>query len=270
MNYNIFKVLDMPTDEDENMKNNIQIELNYSDILQNKLKKTISNNSLNSLIIGKTYVEPTILENINLEKYFSKNDIENAIKNNYELKITDKGLYSISKYDDAEWITQIITNFLKSNNINSLNESIIDGTAGIGGDTISFSKYFKKTISVEINKIHFDVLNNNLKALSINNVKLFCNNFLDILEDLKKESDILFFDPPWGGRSYKNYNYYNLKIGKYQLYEAINILYNHNFKYVILKAPFNLNISMIHNNILYDNIVIRNSKNRNMILIIFY
>ena len=179
-------------------------------------------------------------------------------------------MYSITKYYDAEWISNIIIDFLKIYNINTYNVNIIDATSGIGGNTISFSKYFLKVYSIEINNIHYNVLNSNLEALSINNVITYNNNFLDIIYDIKNKSNIFFFDPPWGGKIYKNYNYFNLKIGKLQLYTVINILYENNFKYVILKAPFNLNISILHNNIKYKNMNIHNCSKNNMILIIFY
>jgi len=62
----------------------------------------------NSETKNYVYIEPIILENINLDKYFCRKDIDIAKRNNKTLKITDKGLYSITKYDDAEWISNII------------------------------------------------------------------------------------------------------------------------------------------------------------------
>lgn len=218
----------------------------------------------------KKYMEPTILQNICIDKYFTKEDIEQSIINNIKLKITDKGLYSISKYQDAKWISEIINNFLKSKNVNINDQSIIDSTAGIGGNTISFSKYFKKVYAVEINNIHYDVLINNLEALSINNVETFFNNFLHIIDNISLKSNIFFLDPPWGGKSYKNFKYFNLKIGKLQIYSVINLLYDKNLKYVVLKAPFNLNLSPIYANIKYENMNVHTNLKKNMIICIFY
>lgn len=218
----------------------------------------------------KKYMEPTILQNICIDKYFTKEDIEQSIINNIKLKITDKGLYSISKYQDAKWISEIINNFLKGENVNIKNETIIDSTAGIGGNTISFSKYFKKVYAVEINNIHYDVLINNLEALSINNVETFFNNFLHIIDNISLKSNIFFLDPPWGGKSYKNFKYFNLKIGKLQIYSVINLLYDKNLKYVVLKAPFNLNLSPIYANIKYENMNVHTNLKKNMVICIFY
>lgn len=218
----------------------------------------------------KKYMEPTILQNICIDKYFTKEDVDKSIINNIKLKITDKGLYSISKYQDAKWISEIINNFLKSKNVNINDQSIIDSTAGIGGNTISFSKYFKKVYAVEINNIHYDVLINNLEALSINNVETFFNNFLHIIDNISLKSNIFFLDPPWGGKSYKNFKYFNLKIGKLQIYSIINLLYDKNLKYVILKAPFNLNLSPIYANIKYENMNVHTNLKKNMVICIFY
>jgi 16S rRNA G966 N2-methylase RsmD len=217
----------------------------------------------------KKYMEPTILQNINLEKYFAKEDIDKALFNKKVLKITDKGLYSISKYYDAKWISDIIIKFLTSENIDYSSENIIDGTAGIGGNTINFCKYFKFVYAIEINNVHFNVLNNNLDALSIKNVTSYMDNFLNIL-DITNNSNIYFLDPPWGGKSYKNYKYFNLKIGKLPIYNIINILYDKKIKYVILKAPVNLNLSSIYENIKYENMNIFSNKKKSMILCIFY
>ena len=217
----------------------------------------------------KKYMEPTILQNINLEKYFAREDIDKALSNKKVLKITDKGLYSISKYYDAKWISDIIIKFLISENVDYSSENIIDGTSGIGGNTINFSKYFKFVYAIEINNVHFNVLNNNLEALSIKNVATYMDNFLNILNEVNN-SNIYFLDPPWGGKSYKNYKYFNLKIGKLPIYNIINILYDQKIKYVILKAPVNLNLSSIYENIKYENMSVFTNKKKSMILCIFY
>ena len=59
---------------------------------------------------------------------------------NYEkLQYDNEGLYSITNYKEADIISSIIkNNFISNNNI-----KIYDGTGGLGGNTISFSKHFK-------------------------------------------------------------------------------------------------------------------------------
>ena len=221
-------------------------------------------------IFEKKYMEPTVIQNINFDKYFTREDIEKSLLNNKILKITDKGLYSISKHQDAKWISDIIKKFLKNENINIYNSSIIDATAGIGGNTISFSKYFSKVYSIEINNIHYNVLNNNIEALSINNVTTFLDSFLNLLDKISNKSNIFFLDPPWGGKNYKNFKYFNLKIGKLSIYTILNMLFDKKYKYVILKAPYNLNLSPIYANIKYENMCVQSNYKKNMIICIFY
>jgi 16S rRNA G966 N2-methylase RsmD len=255
----------------DDKSNNLSENLVNPVIKEHDIEEDNDNNSLSSNDYKKKFLEPFIIENINLEKFFLKSDLEIAKKNNKKLKITDKGLYSISKYSDAYWITNIISEFLTSFiKVNLEDISIIDGTAGIGGNTISFAKYFKKVYSIEINNTHYEVLKNNIDALNIINVETYLNNFLHVIENLSQNSNIFFFDPPWGGKNYKNFKYFNLKIGKLQLNDVINILYAKKYKYVILKAPYNLNISSLLDNIKYENMNIHKNYKKNMILIIFH
>jgi 16S rRNA G966 N2-methylase RsmD len=230
----------------------------------------LSNISEEELTPIKIYTDPVILNNINLEKFFDKKDIELSIINKKNLKITDKGLYSISKYYDAQWITDRVIDFLKNKNIDPLDVNIIDGTAGIGGNSINFSKYFSKVLSIEINNIHYEVLKNNIDALNIHNIQIYLANFLNIIDSIKDDSNIFFFDPPWGGNCYKNFKYFNLKIGKLEINDVINILYDKNIKYTILKAPHNLNLSTLYSNIKYENMIVHRNIKQSMILIIFY
>ena len=266
----------------ELLKTNIYENLNYyNEIIEeqdeeNNSKTDFENENDENIItieynnFEKKYMEPTVIQNINFDKYFTKEDIEKSLLNNKILKITDKGLYSISKHQDAKWISDIIKKFLKNENINVHTSSIIDATAGIGGNTISFSKYFSKVYSIEINSIHYNVLNNNIEALSINNVTTFLDSFLNILDKISNKSNIFFLDPPWGGKNYKNFKYFNLKIGKLSIYTILNMLFDKKYKYVILKAPYNLNLSPIYANIKYENMCVQSNFKKNMIICIFY
>jgi tRNA/tmRNA/rRNA uracil-C5-methylase (TrmA/RlmC/RlmD family) len=217
----------------------------------------------------KKYVKPKILNHVILENFFSDEDIKTSILNNKKLQITDKGLYSISRDEDAKWITNIILNFIRNKDLDNPPLNIIDSTAGIGGNTIHFSKYFNKVKAIEINSVHYEVLKNNIDALNIKNVELCFDNFMNQLKNEKKDS-IFFLDPPWGGKSYKSFKYFCLKIGKLPLHSVLNILYENNYKYVVLKAPYNLNISLLVDNVNYENMNVYKSKKKNMLIVIFY
>ncbi len=217
----------------------------------------------------KKYVEPKILDNVIWQYYFCKEDIDKVRENNKSLKMTDKGLYSISKPEDAKWIGDIIKKFIYDQEGRpSTNFTIMDATAGMGGNTISFSKFFEKVISIEINQIHFQVLKNNIDAIGCQNVDLRLDNFVHTLMKFPKLCDVVFIDPPWGGRGYKNFRYFSLKLGKTPIQYTINLIHSLKYPYVVLKAPYNLNISNILTDVNYKNIQI--FKNKNMILCIFY
>ena len=51
---------------------------------------------------------------------------------------------------------------LKSNKLSKL--SITDATACIGGNTISFGKYFSNVISIELEEYNFKILEHNIKV----------------------------------------------------------------------------------------------------------
>ena len=78
--------------------------------------------------------------------------------NSKDLGYDNEGLWSITLPQDADTISQIILNESNSD------ITIFDGTAGLGGNTISFAKYFKNVIAVEMNKDRFMLLQNNIKC----------------------------------------------------------------------------------------------------------
>jgi 16S rRNA G966 N2-methylase RsmD len=235
----------------------------------NNNDKNIYKLSYEKSVYEKYYVDPIILNNVDLNIYFDKNDIDlvkiynHLYKTQCVLKITDKGLYSISKPQDAEWITNEIKSTFPQIN------QIIDGTAGIGGNVISFSRNFDTVIGVELNKVHYDILENNIKALRLDNVNIYNDNILDYYKEiLNKEHVIFFMDPPWGGKRYKNFKNFILKIGKYCIHEFVEELYKEGYKYIVLKAPLNLNVNLLINNISYKNIKV--VKHINMLLLLIY
>ncbi len=74
------------------------------------------------------------------------------------------------------------------------NKVIWDMFAGIGADSIYFSKYSKSVISTEINKTTYQHLCDNIDTFN-------CNNITTINSDcclIDNGADLVFFDPPWG------------------------------------------------------------------------
>ncbi len=74
---------------------------------------------------------------------------------------------------------------------------LVEIGAGIGGQTIAFSRKCKKVIAVELNKERAGILNQNLKKLHIKNVEVINGDALNksILQKIAKENpEIVFVD----------------------------------------------------------------------------
>lgn len=158
------------------------------------------------------------------------------------LVITQEGEYSITRPYEAKQIINILSKYLPKKS------TIIDGTASCGGDTISLALHFENIIAVELNKDNCDCLKNNLKAYNLSNqVNVICpKSIYDVVEN--NNFDMLFLDPPWGGRSYFREQTLNLYLCKtstefekdcseniYKLFESFPD------KYFVLKTPTNFN-----------------------------
>jgi len=164
-----------------------------------------------------------------MNKFFPFNENFNKLK--YDIE----GLWSITLPNDADIISNIVFN-----NINDNNKIIIDAMASIGGNTISFSKFFKNIISIEINEKRYNILKNNLECYNIYNVILINDNCIN---KLNIDYDIIFFDPPWGGPGYKSKKKINIKIDDYTLYDIIKIIKNKNKNILIyFKLPYNYDV----------------------------
>ena len=83
-------------------------------------------------------------------------------KINYEnLLITNVGLYSITKWTDSDAISKLILKNIKMKDV-----TITDGTSGIGGNVLSFCKFFEYVNAVEFSSVHYKVLLNNINVLT--------------------------------------------------------------------------------------------------------
>lgn len=169
------------------------------------------------------------------------------------LKYDSEGIWSISLPQEAD----LITNIIKKNTIKY--NKIFDGTGGIGGNVISFSKNFNLVITCEINEERFEILENNINMYSINNVRSIHGDCLNNLES-HKDVDAYFFDPPWGGPEYKFNTKTTIKLGEYKLIYIVKKIRLFNNSPIFIKLPsnydldefsqFNYNINKIKNYLL--------------------
>ena len=93
--------------------------------------------------------------------------------------------------------------------------TITDGTACIGGDTLSFSREFKSVNAIEFDKTRYEYLKHNMKLFNCNNITFYNDDYLNLYKSLKQ--DVIFLDPPWGGPDYKNKKSLTLALGNMKL-----------------------------------------------------
>lgn len=151
-----------------------------------------------------------------------------------QLKYDQEGLWSITYPKDAEYISNLIKSEIGKDS------TIVDATAGIGGNTISFSKHFAHVVSIELSSSRFELLSNNVQVYKLSNVSLINGN---CLEHLNGDYNGYFFDPPWGGPDYKYANETKIKLGEFTLEEVVHKIKNSNDKPIFIKLPFNYNLT---------------------------
>jgi len=243
--------------------------------INNEITKLNNSNDTINNTINEEKDKLYIIHNFNPSIYFLNEDIYIAKQNDKKLLITNIGKYSITKPLQGKWIKSVLIDFFKAKKLNTKFLSIIDANAGIGGDTIYFSKYFQHIHSIEKNNMHFEVLKNNIQAIQLKNVFLYEGNFMNIIHEKKnnllQSKNILYMDPPWGGPDYKKQKFIDLDIeldepNEKKLHVVINALYQY-FNVIFLKAPINIIIDKP--SFLYKNIFFKNDPDRKILLIIF-
>lgn len=149
-----------------------------------------------------------------------------------ELKLSNIGIYSMTKYKMARKICKII---IKLNNTRKL--IITDALGNVGGMTILLAKYFKFVNTCEIINLHSNIIKNNLKVYNYDKkVNVINDDYFNIMFKIKQ--DIIFFDPPWGGLDYKNKDGLILQINNVNIWCIINSLLKY-AKYIFVLIPYN-------------------------------
>jgi len=97
--------------------------------------------------------------------------------------------YSVTDARTASQQTVVLKTFATPGSI------ITDGTACVGGNTISFGRSFRKVNAVEINEERFGMLRKNCLVLRLDQkVKLVNGDYSKIHQELNQ--DVVFLDPP--------------------------------------------------------------------------
>lgn len=157
-------------------------------------------------------------------------------------------IYSITPAEYAEKITkklELICEKVFNKSIKKL--TITEMTACIGGNVISFAKNFGGVNAIELSEERYNCLKQNLKLFNLTrNVRTICGDSL--VEVANIQQDIVFFDIPWGGRSYKFKEKINLYISKIPSYHACNLVKDY-CKMIVMKIPNNFNLIKFQNNV---------------------
>ena len=114
-------------------------------------------------------------------------------ENYNNLRYDQEGLWSITHPNQADEISELILNhYTSKHKTDTSNIKIMDATAGIGGNLLSFSKYFGSVYGIELDKDRFDILSNNIDIYNFQNIKIFQGNCMEYLVNSKNiKSDII-------------------------------------------------------------------------------
>lgn len=167
-------------------------------------------------------------------KYITFSSVAEIIIDIIANALTDFPDVSSNKIAKKDWMNM-------SNKQKMSNLVITDITAGVGGNTLTFAKYFKFVNAIEINTLRYNYLENNVRVYDYNNVKCYNMDLIDaVVKNDTIVQDLIFFDPPWGGSKYKLSENLRISIDKYTIEKICHKLLKkkHN-KMIILKLPTN-------------------------------
>jgi predicted RNA methylase len=124
---------------------------------------------------------------------------------------------------------------------------IIDATANVGVDSIHFAANTEADIvAVELEKPEFDALSANIKKFDYENrITPSHASIYDIVNlaiKAKETSDMIYFDPPWGGSDYKNAgpDSLMLKLDDNPISDIVKRIAKYDIaKYIAIKVPNN-------------------------------
>lgn len=167
-----------------------------------------------------------------------------------EPMIDEESMSYITTPNTSQKIVSIITKYLKKYK-DPKYSTIVDATGGVGGDTITFSNIFETVVSIELNSKRFSFLNNNIETYRLKNVIMINGDSTNIIPKLSNV-DVVYIDPPWGGKSYKTEKDLRLKLGNLSLETVIiKFLLNSalNIYLLVVKLPKNYDLNFFYEKI---------------------
>jgi hypothetical protein len=190
--------------------------------------------------------------------------------------LDDVALFSVTAAPVADDMTRRLLRHL------SPHATVIDGTACVGGNTLSFARSFRRVIACEIALSRARLLRANVETLGFPTLGGMCETSKDVDEVLESSAskgvvvfhgaveDLLlgaseaslgqglFLDPPWGGPEYKTLKSLSLFLGETPVSRLVaNVARGaikqratgrgplRQLQVICLKGPFNLNVQEI-------------------------
>lgn len=161
-----------------------------------------------------------------------------------QMKIDKAGQYMMSDAKDSE---AIATEISKLPGLESKKIRITDACAGVGGNTLQFIFHtrFESVVAIEKDEERCNqFLNHNIKIAKTKSKKRTAKcdvRAVDYLSEIHKhEQDVVFFDPPWGAKSYCHHDEIALFLGEKHMAEIVADLYRNSkqnkTKYVVIKG----------------------------------
>jgi len=154
-----------------------------------------------------------------------------------KLKLTNIGEYSIIQKKSAdEVLNEIDRRFGETTDI-----TVTDATGGMGGLAIYLAPHLKKIKLVEVVSQHARIIQGNMKVYNITNYQVYRRDYLEIMNRLTQ--DVVFFDPPWGGRGYSKNKQLSLGLNNVNIACICNhLIENGRVKMIIIFAPKNFDL----------------------------
>jgi len=119
--------------------------------------------------------------------------------------------------------------------------SIMDATACVGGNTVSFARSFRAVTAIELDPQRCDMLRNNLSVCKedflCSEVSIHNGDCTHLSEELPSH-DIVFVDPPWGGVGCSQQQEVRLTLSGTPLHAFCRLLATRS-RYIVIKVPPN-------------------------------
>lgn len=166
------------------------------------------------------------------------------------LQIDRESISYITTPRNAITISWIIRSNLSKLGVNDLSKiTVFDGTAGVGGDTIVLGHMYGQVIGCELDPDRYEMLQNNVSLYDLPNVVLVNDDCLKVMYDINY-IDVVYLDPPWGGKDYKQEHDLTLCIGDQSIETIVNNLTSDKtrstIQLIVLKLPKNYDIHYLY------------------------